>query len=65
MTKLSLKQRLTRKEASTSFEFQQIREDAAELLINGEGYAGEYTISHARRVCRELGHEWRRVFKKW
>jgi hypothetical protein len=60
----SLKQKLSEIEASTCFEFHQIREEAVELLIDRQGYCGEYSISHARRVCRELGHNWQRVFKK-
>ena len=65
MTNKSLKQRLMSIEASTCFEFRQIREDAVELLIDRVGFAGEYSIAHARRVCLELGHDWRRVFRKW
>ncbi len=65
MANKSLKQRLMSIEASTCFEFRQIREDAVELLIDREGYAGEYSIAHARRVCRELGHDWQSVFRKW
>lgn len=51
-------------EPSTCFTFRQHRDDAVELLIDRQGYCGEYSISYARRVCRELHHDWKRVFKK-
>ena len=62
--KESLKQKLQSQDASTCFEFRQVREDAVELIVDRKGYCGEYSITHARRVCRELGHNWERVFKK-
>lgn len=62
--KESLKQKLQSIEPSVCFLFKQINLDTVELRIDRQGWGGNYSIGYARRVCRELGHSWKMVFKK-
>lgn len=60
----TLKQKLMKLEPSQVFTFQQIRDNTVELRIDGKGYCGEYTTSYAKRVCRELKHNWKLVYNE-
>lgn len=62
---MTLKEKLCSIESSTCYTFRQTNENRCELLIDRQGWCGDYSIEHARRIVKELGHNWKNVFKPY
>ena len=62
---MTLKQILKSVDTHRVFFFRQISDKRVELLIDREGWCGDYTINYARKVCRDLGWDFKAVFKSY
>ena len=62
---MTLKQKLQSIEPSRCYVFHRININTVELLIDREGWSGDYSISHARRVCRDLGRNFSKAYKSY